>query len=428
MRWSWLNVILLIAAGCQSAGKKKDTSPAADEKPLAKSTHWLDDVKPDWAKGDVPKAGSWSDPRDPKFDYTSSVKGTIAGYVLDGSDRPAPKAIIAVESASPSAKIKPTTVLVDQAGSFAIHGLIPGETYSLTAKMRDGSTMFVGQTHATPPSVHVRIRLKEEMNLPNAPGFGQIDGKTPIASKSPMGPPPEPVGDLPPLPGPAPIERDRAIPPPSADRRGPGDGGWSPVRPIGDPNELPMPTRPEQTAVAPAPAPTWTPPTAELPGRTPPAAPTIPTPVTPPPTVARKRSLALTDASGRSLTVPNGLQGELLLLDFMTSTCLPCKKAIPELINFQRRYGANGVEIVGVLCDNASENERRSLAARYVKEFNLNYLIHTEAKPGEVQKQFSVKGYPTLVLLDANGEVLWTGHPKDMAQLEETVRTALSRR
>jgi thiol-disulfide isomerase/thioredoxin len=317
-------------------------------------------------------------------------------------------------------------VLVDQSGSFAIHGLIPGETYSLTARMRDGGTMFVGQTQATPPSVQVRIRLKEEMNLPSAPGFGQIDSKTPIASKSPKGPAPEPVGDLPPLPGMAPIERDRVIPPPSADRRGPSDGGWSPVRPITDSNELPMPTRPERTAGAPAPG--WTPPTADLPSPTAPIAPTIPPPSTPPPTVTRKRSLALIDASGRALNVPNGLPGELVLLDFMTSTCLPCKKAIPELIEFQRRYGANGVEIVGVLCDNVNESERRSLAAKYVKEFNLNYLIHTEAKPGEVQKQFNVKGYPTLVLLDANGDVLWTGHPKDMSKLEEIVRTTLSRR
>jgi hypothetical protein len=31
-----------------------------------------------------------------------------------------------------------------------------------------------------------------------------------------------------------------------------------------------------------------------------------------------------------------------------------------------------------------------------------------------VQKQFRVEAYPTLVLLDAWGTVLWTGHPNDL--------------
>lgn len=402
MRGGGLAVAMLIAAGCQTAGDKRRDAPTAEAKP---TKHWLDEAKPEWAKGDVPKAGTWADPRDPKFDYVNSTKGTLAGYVFDAGEKPAPRAIIVVEPANPAAKSNAMRVLTDEAGSFAVHGLAPGETYALTAKLRDGGTMFVGQTYATPPSVHVRIRLKEQVNLPDGPGSGRIDERTPIASRAP-------VGDLPPLPGPAPVERDRAIPAP--ERRSTSDGGWSPLPPgRQEPGELPMPGRPEQTATAPAP--TWKPPTAEVP------APTI----VPPPRTSRKRTIALVDPSGRPAELPNGQPFELLLLDFLSSTCLPCKKFTPELIEFQRRYAANGVEIVGVLCDQAADAERRSLAGKYAKEMGLNYLVYAEAQAGQVQKMFDVKAYPTLVLLDASGEVLWQGHPKDIKALEAVVRNKL---
>ena len=112
----------------------------------------------------------------------------------------------------------------------------------------------------------------------------------------------------------------------------------------------------------------------------------------------------------------------------MTTSCLPCKKAIPELVEFQRRYGANGLEIVGIVCDDASETERRAATNAYARQNGLNYMLYTEAKVKAVRKHFGVDRYPTLVLLDADGTTLWTGHPKDMPELERAVRTALQRR
>ena len=180
MRFVGLVPIFALAAGCKTtdSGKgtdgTKDTTAANDK---TKPKHWLDGPSPDWAKGDVPKAGSWADPRDPKFDYTNYVKGALAGYVLDLSEKPAANAIISVELADPAGKnAQPMVVLADGTGAFVVHGLKPNETYALTAKVKDGNAVYVGQTFATPPSVHVRIRLKDQMSLPKAQGFGQFEG------------------------------------------------------------------------------------------------------------------------------------------------------------------------------------------------------------------------------------------------------------
>lgn len=431
MRLSWLVPVCLFAVGCKSTDGGK-TASTAD--PKTKPKHWLDGPSPDWAKGDVPKAGTWADPRDAKFDYTNYVKGALAGYVLDLGEKPAPNAVISVEPADPGSNQsgQPMVVLADATGAFVVHGLKQNETYALTAKVKNDGTVYVGQTFATPPSVHVRIRLKDQMSLPAASGTGT----SPVVS-----------GDLPPLPGterpaPAPLARDGAVTP--RELSSPNDRGWSPI-----PNgKTPVSPGPGSDLVLPPPsatAPGATPNRPELntalpvPDWRPPAA-NVPNPVTTPPTIAppplpsetksisRKASFALLDSAGRTVEFPSGRPGELTLLDFMTTSCLPCKKAIPELVEFQRRYGANGLEIVGVVCDDASETERRAATTTYARQNGLNYMLYTEAKAKAVRKQFEVDRYPTLVLIDADGSTLWTGHPKDMPELERVVRAALQRR
>ena len=447
MRRLWLLLPFVLAVGCKSTEGGKGTAKPDD---AGKGTHWLDGPKPDWAKGDVPKAGTWADPRDPKFDYANYVKGALAGYVLDLSEKPAANAIITVESADPAAgqSSSPMVVLADGNGAFVVHGLKSNETYALTAKVRDGSEVYVGQTFATPPSVHVRIRLKDHLSLPAGQGFGNPDAlpsaTSPIGTPGPsVGavPAPRPSGDLPPLPGgasalpaPAPLSRDGAVSP--RDARG-GDRGWSPIpTPGGNPtdNVLPLPSatipvRPDLNTGTPQPD--WRPPAANVPNPPP------PTIAPPPPKVpsglqqsglraTRKESFTLLDTAGRPVEFP-GPRGELVLLDFMTTSCLPCKRSLPEMIEFQRRYAANGLEVVGVCCDESPEADRRSAAAKYQKENGLNYLLYTEAKPSAVRKMFRVDRYPTLVLIDGTGEVLWSGHPKDMAELERVVRASLQR-
>ena len=441
MRFAWLFPILALAVGCKSTDNGKGTD-TADNK--SKPKHWLDGPSPDWAKGDVPKAGSWADPRDPKFDYANYVKGALAGYVLDLGEKPAPNAIISVEPADPAGKnAQPMVVLADTTGAFVVHGLKPNETYALTAKVKDGATVFVGQTFATQPSVHVRIRLKDQMSLPKAQGFGQFEGvpsaTAPIGTMAPRQPT---AGDLPPMPGtaselpsPAPLARDGSIAP--REIRSPNDRGWSPI-PQGTPqndNVLPIPSatspgipsRPDLNAAMPQPD--WKPPAANVPGPAP-----VPPTIAPPPlpsetkSTSKKQSFVLLDPSGRSVEFPNRQSGDLILLDFMTTSCLPCKRAVPELVEFQRRYGANGIELVGVVCDDSSEVDRRTAASSYARAQGLNYLLYTEAKVKTVRKQFGVDRFPTLVLVDSSGGVLWTGHPKDMPELERIVRAELQKR
>jgi thiol-disulfide isomerase/thioredoxin len=254
-------------------------------------------------------------------------------------------------------------------------------------------------------------------------------------------PRPSSSGDLPPMPGaknelpaPAPLARDGSIAP--RDNRNVGDSGWSPIPApsVSPQNDIVLPppsaTTPSGTPVRPdltttIPHPDWKPPAANVP--TPPTIAPPPLPSDPKSSTSKKQSFVLLDPTGRSVEFPSHRPGELVLLDFMTTSCLPCKRAIPELIEFQRRYGANGVELVGVNCDESSEVDRRTAASAYVRTNGLNYILYTEAKAKAVRKQFNVDRFPTLVLVDSSGSVLWSGHPKEMPELERIVRAALQR-
>jgi hypothetical protein len=120
----------------------------------------------------------------------------------------------------------------------------------------------------------------------------------------------------------------------------------------------------------------------------------------------------------------------------MTTVCPNSKTAIPSLVDFQARYASSGLEVIAVACNEPTaetprmDQQQRSLAAsKYVRDNNLNFQVFVE--PGEVcgvvRDRYDIKHYPTAVLLDGTGVVLWKGHPNKRAELEAAIKQALGK-
>ena len=62
-------------------------------------------------------------------------------------------------------------------------------------------------------------------------------------------------------------------------------------------------------------------------------------------------------------------RGKVLVVNFWATWCAPCREEIPGFIQFQQRYGARGVQFVGVAID---QKER---VAPYAKEMGINYPV-----------------------------------------------------
>jgi thiol-disulfide isomerase/thioredoxin len=286
--------------------------------------------------------------------------------------------------------------------------------------------------------VHVRVRLRDD--LAAAAGIGP-------GVPAPTLPPDRSGGTSPVLPAAAPLASGGTISAPPLP--GSNDTAWSPTGaplrtlapaggnttiapplPAGDSGGLPVPTIPTRPDLSTGtPQPDWRPPTVNVPGPggTPPLPSLDPTPRSGSNKPTVRNRFTLIDPMGRDREFPTQQPGTFVLLDFMTTTCVPCMKATPKLVDFQRQYGGKGLEVIGVACDGLAPGDRRATAADYAKKHGVkNYLLYTEPglQPGAVQKQFHIEAYPTLVLLDAWGTVLWTGHPNDLHEAGKAMAAA----
>jgi thiol-disulfide isomerase/thioredoxin len=466
---------VLALAGCKGTdpkpADKKAVPGAAASRPKGQTPEWLDGAmaKLPSAGTGVPKADSWANPRDPNFSVANEVKGVLAGRVLDPLGRGAKSVFIRIEpvDVAPGAKGGAAVgIQTDAAGFFMAKGLKPGQTYTLTAEAQVENKPLFGMVQARTPQSNLTIALRDDL----APPTGGLPPPAPGATATgPTAPPGSPTAGLPPAAEFIPPTPMGVAPPPAPTR--PTDGGWAPgtgaaTSPIPatlaptTPTPTPAPTPPAPTpAPAPVPPPVdvqpatpprpenladgpppFRPPAASIPGPPVPALPLPPATTPAPPVIPapEKKSsrpvraganFALVDTLERPWDFATNREGSLVLLDFMTTTCVPCKRYIPTLIDVQSRYAGNGLQLVGVVCDEVPQKERAALATKYQRDHGLNYALYVEPgpEPGGVRDRFGVQSYPTVILLDGEGNAVWKGHPGKRDELESAIRRQLGK-
>lgn len=98
------------------------------------------------------------------------------------------------------------------------------------------------------------------------------------------------------------------------------------------------------------------------------------------------------------------LKGEkLTLIDFWTTWCKPCNKAIPELNKIYKTYKDKGVAIIGISCDGP-----RSIAkvAPLSKALQIQYPILLDID-SELKNRLNLMAFPTLILVNSKGKIIW---------------------
>jgi len=78
--------------------------------------------------------------------------------------------------------------------------------------------------------------------------------------------------------------------------------------------------------------------------------------------------ITLTDLNGKPVSLTQ-YRGKLLLVNFWATWCAPCLKEIPLIINAQKRYGAQGFQVIGPALDDVKDVQ--ALAAK----LGINYPI-----------------------------------------------------
>lgn len=99
---------------------------------------------------------------------------------------------------------------------------------------------------------------------------------------------------------------------------------------------------------------------------------------------------------------PAGLAGKVHLIDFWFRTCQPCVAAIPELKKLNAEFAPRGLVLVGASVDDPET------ARAAVKELGIDYAVLAKVSD-ECQFEYSIERFPTLVLVGADGVILWRG-------------------
>jgi thiol-disulfide isomerase/thioredoxin len=382
----------LALAGCSSTGKK---SPNAAAAPAGQQ------AAPRPAAGTGPIAANTTDPR--AAVPVSATTGLLAGQVIDTFNHKPPTTYIQVvqvrDSGEPAGA--PIDVAADAQGYFTIQGLEPGKHYQLWARAQDNDHKLAGTTWATPPNPRVVIRVSEEFVTPNMP---------------PLPGPPNPPG---------------AGSAPAPDWSTPGSGGagqnWAPVpRPPtgtvpGTPPRsagigAPVATDPGTVPVRPENLISINP---QVPNNGVPAVPTrVPSCVL---TGQYLVNFALNDLTGQPWEFKKH-HSRLTLVDFWETACIPCQHAIPHLNALNDRYGPRGLQVVGIAYEDGSPAAQAEKVERVRTRLKIKYQLLLgggDGGPCPVYTQFGIHAYPTLVLLDDTGRILWRSEGLERQQLSE---------
>ncbi|MFP5227488.1 MAG: TlpA family protein disulfide reductase [Acidobacteriota bacterium] len=92
-------------------------------------------------------------------------------------------------------------------------------------------------------------------------------------------------------------------------------------------------------------------------------------------------------------------RGKVVLLNFWATWCGPCKVEMPRFMAWQKQYGAQGLQVIGVSIDDSAAPARA-----FVDKLHVNYpVVMGSAKLGE--RYGGVLGVPVTFLIDRAGIV-----------------------
>ena len=107
---------------------------------------------------------------------------------------------------------------------------------------------------------------------------------------------------------------------------------------------------------------------------------------------------SITGFDGRSFTLSE-LRGQVVIINFWASWCLPCREEAAYLEQTWRKYQDKGVVFVGV---DWADTEKEARA--YIKEFDITYINGPDLGTRAAQA-YNIQGVPETFYVAKNGEL-----------------------
>jgi len=98
-------------------------------------------------------------------------------------------------------------------------------------------------------------------------------------------------------------------------------------------------------------------------------------------------------------------KGKVMVVNFWATWCPPCRAEIPEFIRFQKLYGKQGVQFIGIAID------QKSKVQAYAEDIGMNYPVLLGDLAGiDLAKRIgdAEGGLPYSVIVDRSGKIVTT--------------------
>jgi peroxiredoxin len=109
-------------------------------------------------------------------------------------------------------------------------------------------------------------------------------------------------------------------------------------------------------------------------------------------------AFTLTDLSGKSVSLSD-FRGKVVVLDFWATWCPPCRREIPDFIDLQKKFGSQGLEIVGIALDEPDKVQA------FARQNGMNYPVLLGSD--EISMKYGgIEGIPTTFIIDKSGRIV----------------------
>ena len=128
--------------------------------------------------------------------------------------------------------------------------------------------------------------------------------------------------------------------------------------------------------------------------------------------VREKVNFSFPDLEGNQVSLNSErFKGKVILVNIFGTWCGSCKVEIPHLVSFKKKYGVQGLEIIGIAFERDPEATARKKVRRLITKHKINYPVLFGGQEKRANVLSTIKGierfsgYPTTIFIGKDGKV-----------------------
>jgi len=125
---------------------------------------------------------------------------------------------------------------------------------------------------------------------------------------------------------------------------------------------------------------------------------------------------AIYNKADNKIPTLKSLRGKVVVLDFWAIWCSPCVASFPENNDLSNKFKNKGVQFIGITDDPKEKLEN------FLKKVQVDFWIGRDHGKQTFEK-YNIDGRPTVIILNKDGDIVYTGHSVTEELLNEVIAT-----